>query len=51
MMVELSFHGMSGSTQACGMIAGLIVGGGGLDEGIESVLIIVVARMGVVVCS
>jgi len=51
MMVELSFHGMSGSTQACGMVVGLVVGIGGLVEGIESVLIIVVARMGVVVCS
>ena len=39
MMVELSFHGMSGMTQAVGMFVG-----------IDSVLITVVARMGVV-CS
>ena len=39
MMVELSFHGMSGMTQASGM-----------SVGVDSVLIIVVARMGVV-CS
>ena len=41
MMVELSFHGMSGMTQAIGMLTGVSVG-------IDSVLITVVARMGVV---
>jgi len=39
MMVELSFHGMSGMTQAVGMFVG-----------VDSVLMTVVARMGVV-CS
>ena len=47
-MVELLFHGMSeGTMQAYGMVVGLIEGIGGLVMGIESVLMIVVARMGV----
>ena len=46
-MVELLFHGMSeGTMQAYGMVVGLIEGIGELVMGIESVLMIVVARMG-----
>ena len=51
-MVELLFYGMSeGNIQACGMVVRLVVGIGGLVMGVESALMIVVARMGVVVCS